>query len=51
MTFAINVQGGTGAGRKRPLREKPNGWMCDCREFTVKPGYLVKCDDCGARRP
>lgn len=30
----INVQRGTGAGRKKPLREKPGPWFCMCPDPT-----------------
>lgn len=52
MTFAVGyVVGGTGAGRKKPLKPKPYGWMCDCPDFVVHPGYMTRCLDCGTRRP
>jgi hypothetical protein len=56
--FAVNVKGGTGAGRKRPLRDKPQEWRCNCRwesghetpDIARKPGYLARCTDCGTAR-
>lgn len=50
----VNVQGGTGAGRKRPLRPKPSDWMHLCRGQNggrLLPGYLSRCLHCGAARP
>jgi hypothetical protein len=49
MTFAVHVKGGTGAGRKRPPRQKPGAWTCECAE--QKPGYLRSCVACGQTRP
>lgn len=43
-----NVKGGTGAGRKRPLKPKGGAWDCDCRR---NPGYLIRCPRCGKGRP
>jgi len=59
VTFAVgHVEGGTGAGRRRPLREKPAPWRCECgnpdgrgSRYKTQPGYLARCLDCGARRP
>jgi hypothetical protein len=45
----VNVKGGTNAGSRR-LKPKPFGWLCNCPEFTVHKGYLVRCPDCGLRR-
>lgn len=59
----IRVQGGTNAGRKKPPKPAPGPWSCRCVEhgvdegdslavvWTVRPGYLVRCPDCGAERP
>lgn len=62
MTIAVNVQGGTGAGSKRPLKEirwthdckrtwrasenMAGGWVTRNRELTA-----YSCPDCGTRRP
>lgn len=53
--FAIKVHGGTGAGRKRPLKGPPEEWFCECRDHRghaiLRRGYLVRCTDCHAERP
>jgi hypothetical protein len=56
MTFAVKVEGGTGAGRKRPLRDKPADWIHVCQTAPLSggrelAGYLTRCPDCGTRRP
>ena len=52
MTFAIgSIEGGTHAGWRK-VKQKPQGWMCiTCDPFIVHPGYLVKCPECGSKRP
>lgn len=49
MTFAVNVKGGTGAGRRKPPKEKPSDWTCACGEH--RPGYLKSCIACKQERP
>ena len=59
MTFSVgHVQGGTGAGRKRPLADKPEPWRCSCpnphgyaSRYMEQPGYLKRCPDCKVSRP
>lgn len=53
MTFNVgHVEGGTGAGRKRALKAKPRAWVHLCHgERRDCPGYMVRCTDCGCRRP
>lgn len=50
MTIAVNVQGGTGAGKKRPLIVR--AWWHNCpvtsREVELS---AYSCPDCGTRRP
>lgn len=56
--FAINVKGGTGAGRKRPLLPANTiPWACACgnpegrsHRLKLNPGYLKRCIDCGEQR-
>lgn len=45
MTFLARVQGGTGAGRKRP--KKLRRWICSCG--TERVNYA--CPVCADRRP
>lgn len=52
----ISVKGGTKAGRKRPKLPPAGPWICECNEGgeafgRLRPGYLARCPDCGARRP
>lgn len=50
----VRVAKGTGAGRKRPLRERAQEWTCRCVVAAVAKlnrGYLVRCPDCGQERP
>lgn len=61
MTFAVKVNGGTGAGRKKgllPANTIP--WACACEvspalvrfgNVKVNPGYLKRCVDCKTERP
>lgn len=45
------VQGGTEAGRKRPLREPARGtWLC--RRAHLNPSYATRCltESCNERR-
>lgn len=54
--ISVHVQGGTNAGRRRPLAEKPNAWRCGCpvSRYVIgklNPGYLAACPDCKERRP
>lgn len=64
MTFAIgHVDGGTHAGHKKPMRDKPLPWRCECvselagtsaSAQTLKqwqPGYLKTCPACKTTRP
>ena len=52
MTFAIKVNGGTGAGCKRPLRDKPAAWTHPCTLGVVRElsGHWTRCPDCGTQR-
>lgn len=48
----VRVQGGTGAGRKRPLREPLKApWVCS--RGHESPGYATRCltAACNERRP
>lgn len=56
----INVQRGTNAGTRPPMKDKPTErWQCYCEgidngEWTSRawrPPYLVRCPDCHAERP
>lgn len=47
MSLSVNVQGGTGAGRRRVREHEP--WRCACP--ADKPGSRYSCGRCGARRP
>jgi hypothetical protein len=64
VSVRINVQGGTGAGRRPPLRDRPAAWSCGCTlvdrvkangepvlRSKQQPGYLVRCPVCGQPRP
>lgn len=62
LMFSVgHVEGGTGAGRKRPLKAAPKHWACNCRSAravaagatstVVQPGYMSRCFNCGMRRP
>lgn len=55
--IAVNVQGGTNAGRRR-IRPTPQPWFCGCYELAdgepvkkLQRGSLVNCVDCKQRRP
>lgn len=43
----VNVQGGTGAGRKRPLKQPGRPWRCGCGHDN--PGHAVTCLTAGCR--
>lgn len=47
MTFGINVQGGTGAGRKRPLKNPAKNWFCKVGHSN--PGYATSCLRAGCK--
>lgn len=57
MSVAVNVAGGTGAGKRRVI-VRPD-WTCRCPvedplvRFTERrhPGDRYSCPDCGERRP
>lgn len=61
--ISVNVQGGTGAGKRRPFEGAPIEWACACfvplarrgkwevGTRRTNPGYLAACPDCGERRP
>ena len=56
MSLGVNVSGGTGAGRRKPPREKPRDWIHVCkarkeRGGVILAGYFARCPGCGARRP
>lgn len=54
--LGVTVQGGTGAGRKRPLKPVHQPWQCACVEgrtthyYRQNPGYLSRCPDCRKER-
>lgn len=48
--LGVTVQGGTGAGVKRPLGEPRGDWRCpSCSSHN--PGYRGWCGECDERRP
>lgn len=59
----VSVKGGTNAGRRRPPKTPAREWYCACTVhdtsdeqgtavvWRLRPGYLVRCPDCGAERP
>jgi hypothetical protein len=49
MSFGINVQGGTGAGR-RIVKPMPEAWECDICDRTLK-AHWSRCPGCGSPRP
>lgn len=55
--LGVNVQRGTGAGKKKPLRPKPQPWIHLCRRSDALPvsrpmaAHMTRCFDCGTQRP
>lgn len=43
MSFGIKVNGGTGAGTKRPLKPKREPWPCVCGQ--IHAGHWARCPD------
>lgn len=49
MALQVNVQGGTGAGRKQPLKAKAKDWHCDeCGRWNRH--YWTICPSCSGKR-
>lgn len=46
----VNVDGGTNAGRRRPLRMAATDWKCPSCKAQNKY-YWLKCPNCNHRRP
>lgn len=58
----VSVKNGTNAGRKKPMKPRAREWYCECTVhdgstdegiavvWRLRPGYLVRCPDCGAER-
>lgn len=46
--LGVRVQDGTGAGRKRPLRDPKPDWRCVCGH--ANRGYHVRCMRVGCNR-
>lgn len=49
MGLRVNVQGGTGAGSRRPLGPAPKAWRCDCGHDNK--GTHARCMRRGCNRP
>ena len=49
MSFGIHVKGHI--NRRKIMKEKRPGWMCNCPEFRVQYGWREECSDCKAKRP
>lgn len=49
MSLVVKVNGGTGAGSKRPLGEPKGDWRCECGSFNA--GYHARCMTPGCNRP
>lgn len=47
MSLSVRVKDGSGAGRKRPLREPRETWRCESRH--ENPGYATRCLTLGCR--
>ncbi len=47
----VNVAGGTGAGKRRPLQAPPAGWRCGCGH--ANKGFHARCMQagCNQKRP
>ena len=42
MTFNVGrVEGGTGAGRKRPLKDAPKHWTCRCKSAKAEAAGAI----------